>query len=78
MSDNGTEVGVDVAADGSAVVDLWRLRWYGLSLPEPLDVPDDVMRSVMRSAARSLRSAARSLRSAPRTEVRPGWFSVAG
>lgn len=33
MSDNGTEVDVDFAADGNEVFDLWRLRGYGLSLP---------------------------------------------
>ncbi|MFJ8596840.1 DUF6896 domain-containing protein [Streptomyces sp. NPDC093598] len=30
VSDNGTEVDVDFAADGSEVFDLWRLRRYGL------------------------------------------------
>ncbi|MEV5566575.1 hypothetical protein AB0L54_27430 [Streptomyces sp. NPDC052196] len=40
VSDNGTEVDVDFAAEGSEIFDLWRLRWYGLSLPEPLDVTD--------------------------------------
>src|SRR5689334_8357078 len=33
MSDNGAEVDVDFAADGSEIFDLWRLRGYGLSLP---------------------------------------------
>ncbi|WP_454314584.1 DUF6896 domain-containing protein [Streptomyces phaeoluteigriseus] len=65
VSDNGTEVDVDFAADGSEVLDLWRLRWHGLSLPEPLDVTD-----------RDLGSAVRSLQPLL-TEVRPGWFSVA-
>jgi|SRR5687768_14369099 hypothetical protein len=65
VSANGTEVDVDFAADGSEVFDLWRLRWYGLSLPEPLDVTDQ-----------DLRSAARSLQPLL-DEVRPGWFSVA-
>ncbi|MGW6275613.1 DUF6896 domain-containing protein [Streptomyces sp. NPDC055060] len=60
---NGTEVDVDFAADGSEVFDLWRLRQYGLSLPEPLDVTEEDLRS----AVRSLRLLA---------EVRPGWFSV--
>ncbi|MFJ7062466.1 DUF6896 domain-containing protein [Streptomyces microflavus] len=63
--DNGTEVDVDFAADGSEVFDLWRLRRYGLSLPTPLDVTDE-----------DIRSAVRSLQP-PLTEVRPGWFSVA-
>ncbi|MFD3762460.1 DUF6896 domain-containing protein [Streptomyces sp. NPDC058622] len=30
----------DFAADRSEIFDLWRLCWYGLSLPEPLDVRD--------------------------------------
>lgn len=47
VSDNGTEVDVDFAADGSEVFDLWRLRGYGLSLPEPLDVTDQEMRSAV-------------------------------
>jgi hypothetical protein len=65
VSDNGTAVDVDFAADGSNVFDLWRLRWYGLSLPEPLDVTDEDMRSAVRSLQPLL------------NEVRPGWFSVA-
>ncbi|MFE0512645.1 DUF6896 domain-containing protein [Streptomyces sp. NPDC058964] len=65
VSDNGTEVDVDFAVDGSEVFDLWRLRCYGLSLPEPLDVTDQDLRSAVRSLQPLL------------TEVRPGWFSVA-
>ncbi|MEV5606796.1 hypothetical protein [Streptomyces sp. NPDC052225] len=65
VSDNGTEVDVDFAADGSEVFDLWRLRRYGLSLPEPLDVTDEDLRAAVRSLHPLL------------TEVRPGWFSVA-
>ncbi|MFF1474114.1 hypothetical protein OG981_07950 [Streptomyces mirabilis] len=65
VSDNGTEVDVDFAADGSEVFDLWRLRWYGLSLPEPLDVTDQDLRSAVQSLQPLL------------NEVRPGWFSVA-
>ncbi|QHC18852.1 hypothetical protein GR131_27310 [Streptomyces sp. GF20] len=65
VCDNGTEVDVDFAADGGEVFDLWRLRWYGLSLPEPLDVTDQDLRSAVRSLQPLL------------TEVRPGWFSVA-
>ncbi|WP_249025469.1 DUF6896 domain-containing protein [Streptomyces sparsogenes] len=64
VSDNGTEVDVDFAADGSEVFDLWRLRWYGLSLPEPLDATDEDLRSAVGSLQPLL------------TEVRPGWFSV--
>ncbi|MFE9858977.1 DUF6896 domain-containing protein [Streptomyces sp. NPDC005780] len=66
VSDNGTEVDVDFAVDGSEIFDLWRLRRHGLSLPKPLDVTDE-----------DLRSAVQSLQP-PLTEVQPGWFSVAG
>ncbi|MFC8491556.1 DUF6896 domain-containing protein [Streptomyces sp. NPDC057235] len=66
VSDNGIEVDVDFAPDGSEIFDLWRLRWYGLSLPEPLDVTDQDLRTAVRSLRPLL------------TEVRPGWFSVAG
>ncbi|MFJ8114328.1 DUF6896 domain-containing protein [Streptomyces sp. NPDC096132] len=65
VSDEGTEVDMDFAADGSEVFDLWRLRRYGLSLPEPLDVTDQDIRSAVRSLQPLL------------NEVRPGWFSVA-
>jgi hypothetical protein len=65
VCDNGTEVDVDFAADGSEVFDLWRLRQYGLSLPETVDVTDEDLRSAVRSLQPLL------------TEVRPGWFSVA-
>ncbi|MER6952782.1 hypothetical protein [Streptomyces sp. NPDC000618] len=65
VSDNGTDVDVDFAADGSEVFDLWRLRWFGLSLPEPLDVTDQDLRSAVQSLQPLL------------NEVRPGWFSVA-
>ncbi|KUJ35830.1 hypothetical protein RCR19_41275 [Streptomyces sp. WAC07094] len=63
--DNGAEVDVDFAADGSEVFDLWRLRWYGQSLPEPLDVTDQDLQAAVRSLQPLL------------TEVQPGWFSVA-
>ncbi|MEW2426219.1 hypothetical protein AB0911_37710 [Streptomyces nigra] len=56
---------MDFEADGSGIFDLWRLRWYGLSLPEPLDVTDEDLRSAVRSLQPLL------------DEVRPGWFSVA-
>lgn len=62
----GREIDVDFAADGAAVFDAWRLRWYGRSLPEPLDLTEP-----------ELLSAARSLRP-PLAEVRPGWFRVDG
>ncbi|MFE3722987.1 DUF6896 domain-containing protein [Streptomyces cyaneofuscatus] len=65
VSDNGIEVDVDFAPDGSEIFDLWRLRWYGLSLPEPLDVKDEDLRTAVRSLQPLL------------AEVRPGWFSVA-
>lgn len=65
VSDNGTQVDVDFAADGGEVLDLWRLRGYGLSLPEHLDVTDQDLRSAVRSLQPLL------------NEVRPGWFSVA-
>ncbi|WP_437029759.1 DUF6896 domain-containing protein [Streptomyces sp. enrichment culture] len=64
VSDDGIEVDVDFASDGSEIFDLWRLRWYGLSLPEPLDVTDQDLRTAVRSLQPLL------------TEVRPGWFSV--
>ncbi|MFF8782850.1 DUF6896 domain-containing protein [Streptomyces sp. NPDC015140] len=66
VSGSGTEVDVDFEANGSAIFDLWRLRWYGLSLPDPLDVTDEDLRSAVRSLQPLL------------AEVRPGWFSVAG
>ncbi|WP_217223063.1 DUF6896 domain-containing protein [Streptomyces anulatus] len=66
VSDNGTEVDVDFTADGSTIFDLWRLRQYGLSLPEPLDLTDDELRAAVRSLQPLL------------NEVRPGWFGVAG
>jgi hypothetical protein len=65
VSGNGTELDVDFAADGSEVFDLWRLRGYGLSLPELVDVTDEDLRSAVSSLQPLL------------TEVRPGWFSVA-
>ncbi|MFE2011221.1 DUF6896 domain-containing protein [Streptomyces sp. NPDC059491] len=65
VSDNGTEVDVDFAPDGSEIFDFWRLRRYGLSLPEPLDVTDQDLRTAVRSLQSLL------------SEVRPGWFSIA-
>ncbi len=66
VSDNGTEIDVDFATDGSEVFDLWRLRGYGLSLPGPLDVTDQDLRAAVHSLQPFL------------TEVQPGWFSLAG
>ncbi|MFF5011415.1 DUF6896 domain-containing protein [Streptomyces phaeochromogenes] len=65
VTDNGTGVDVDFTADRSEVFDLWRLRGYGLSLPEPLDVKEQDMRSAVRSVQPLL------------SEVWPGSFSVA-
>ncbi|MFF8831271.1 DUF6896 domain-containing protein [Streptomyces sp. NPDC015131] len=65
VSGDGTEVDVDFAADGSEVFDFCRLRWYGLSLPEPVDVTDQDLQTAVRSLKPLL------------DEVRPGWFSVA-
>ncbi|GGT57852.1 hypothetical protein GCM10010271_71820 [Streptomyces kurssanovii] len=65
VSDHGTEIDVDFAADGSEIFDLWRLRGYGLSLPEPLDATDQDLWTAVRSLQPLL------------NEVRPGWFSVA-
>lgn len=65
VCDDGAEVDVDFAADGSVIFDLWRLRWYGLSPPEPLDVTDEDLRDAVRALQPLL------------IEVRPGWFSVA-
>ncbi|SCE38696.1 hypothetical protein GA0115240_156414 [Streptomyces sp. DvalAA-14] len=65
ITDNGTEIDVDFAADGREIFDFWRLRCYGRSLPEPHDPTEE-----------DLRSAVESLKP-PLVEVRPGWFSVA-
>lgn len=63
---DGVEVDVDFTTEGQAVFDLWRLRRHGRSLPTPVDLADQ-----------DLRSAARSLRPWL-TEVPPGWFGVTG
>ena len=65
VCNNGIEVDVDFAADGSEVFDLWRLRRYGLSLQESLDVTDEDLRAAVRSLQPLL------------AEERPGWFSLA-
>ncbi|MEV0530159.1 hypothetical protein AB0I66_42825 [Streptomyces sp. NPDC050439] len=64
VGEDGIEVDVDFTADGREIFDLWRLRGYGLSLPEPVDVTDQDLRAAVRSLQPLL------------TEVRPGWFSV--
>ncbi|WP_406099923.1 DUF6896 domain-containing protein [Streptomyces sp. NBC_01013] len=56
VSDNGTEVDVDFAADESEVFDLWRLRRYGLSrdqgfdaaLPQQAAVPTRPLKTTLR------------------------------
>ncbi|MEU1405607.1 hypothetical protein ABZ471_25155 [Streptomyces sp. NPDC005728] len=64
-SHNGTQIDVDFAADGTEIFDLWRLRCYGRSLPEPHDPTDQDLRTAVESLTPLL------------AEVRPGWFSVA-
>ncbi|MGW1962671.1 DUF6896 domain-containing protein [Streptomyces sp. NPDC001935] len=61
---DGTEVDVDFAADGTEIFDLWRLRLYGQSLPAPVTSTEDDLRAVVESLSPLL------------TEVRPGWFTV--
>jgi Domain of unknown function (DUF6896) len=65
ISGNGSEIDVDFAADGREIFDLWRLRCYGRSLPEPLEPTDQELRCAVESLQPLL------------VEVRPGWFSVA-
>ncbi|WP_435864916.1 DUF6896 domain-containing protein [Streptomyces umbrinus] len=65
VTDNGTAIAVDFAADGSEVFDVWRLNGDGLSLSEPLVVADQDLRSAVRSPQPLL------------TEVWPGRFNVA-
>lgn len=62
-SDDGIEVDADFAPDGREIFDFWRLRWYGLSLPGPLDVTDQDLRTAVRFLQPLL------------TEVRSGWFT---
>lgn len=63
-SQDGTVIDVDFAAEGTEIFDLWRLRCYGQSLPEPFDPTFE-----------ELRSAVEGLKP-PLVEVRPGWFTV--
>lgn len=65
ISQNGSEIDVDFAADGAEIFDLWRLRRYGQSLPEPIDPTEQDLRSAVESLKPLL------------AEVRPGWFHVA-
>ncbi|WTF32426.1 hypothetical protein OG955_43340 [Streptomyces sp. NBC_01602] len=64
-SHDGTEIDVDFAADGTEIFDLWRLRCYGRSLPEPHDPTDQDLRSAVESLKPLL------------ADVRPGWFGLA-
>lgn len=65
IKDNGTRIDMDFASDGTEIFDFWRLRCYGLSLPEPHDPTEQDLRSAVESLKPLL------------IEVRPGWFSVA-
>ncbi|MFE9782177.1 DUF6896 domain-containing protein [Streptomyces sp. NPDC005775] len=63
VSGNGTEVDVDFAADGSEVFDFWRLRWYELSLSEPVDVTDeDLQAAVLMTGFRRIATPRRTAR----------------
>lgn len=64
--EDGTEIDTDFTGDGREIFDLWRLRRYAQTLPEPRD-----------PAEQDLRSAVESLKPLP-AEVRPGWFTVTG
>ncbi|WP_425442818.1 DUF6896 domain-containing protein [Streptomyces indicus] len=59
---DGVEIDVDFAPDGTEIFDFWRLRLYARSLPDPLDLSDQVLRAAVQSLSPLL------------TEVRPGWF----
>ncbi|MDT0467298.1 DUF6896 domain-containing protein [Streptomyces gibsoniae] len=65
ISQDGSEIDVDFAADGTEIFDFWRLRRYGQSLREPFDPTEEEMRSAVESLKPLL------------AEVRPGWFSMA-
>ncbi|MET8646157.1 hypothetical protein [Streptomyces sp. NPDC004675] len=65
ISGNDAGMDVDFTADGREIFDLWQLRCYGQSLPEPLGPTDHDLRSAVTSLQSLL------------TEVLPGWFSVA-
>ncbi|MFF3941758.1 DUF6896 domain-containing protein [Streptomyces phaeofaciens] len=64
ISHNSIEIDVDFAADGTEIFDLWRLRRFGQSLPDPVAPTDQDLRSAVESLQPLL------------AEVRPGWFSV--
>ena len=65
ISQDGSEIDVDFAADGAEIFDFWRLRRYGHSLPEPLAPTEQEVRYAVESLKPLL------------AEVRPGWFSMA-
>jgi hypothetical protein len=65
ISPGGSEIDVDFAADGAEIFDLWRLRLYGRSLPEPFELTEHDLRAAVESLKPLL------------VEVQPGWFSVA-
>ncbi|MFI6880782.1 helix-turn-helix domain-containing protein [Streptomyces sp. NPDC050400] len=64
-SQDGSEIDVDFEPDGTVVFNTWRLWFYGQSLPDPLDLTEQELRSAVESLRPLL------------VEVRPGWFSVA-
>lgn len=64
-SRDGTVIDVDFTAEGTETFDLWRLRCYGQSLPEPFDPTFEELRSAVEALTPLL------------AEVRPGWFTVA-
>ncbi|MEU6842828.1 helix-turn-helix transcriptional regulator [Streptomyces sp. NPDC046716] len=65
-SQDGSEIDVDFEPDGTLVFNAWRLRFYAQSLPDPLDLTEQELRSAVELLRPLL------------VEVRPGWFSVAG
>jgi hypothetical protein len=62
---DGACVDVDFS-EGTAVFDPWRVRRYGLSLAEPVDLTEAQIHSAMGELHCFL------------AELRPGWFSLAG
>ncbi|WP_372347953.1 helix-turn-helix domain-containing protein [Streptomyces sp. KL116D] len=64
-SQEGAEIDVDFEPDGTAVFDFWRLHFYARSLPDPLDLTDEDLRSAVESLSPLL------------IEARPGWFTAA-